>query len=538
MHAALDADAYSQPAATPASRSRASPRSRSPTPARVRRRRSSASPTARRGRRPTPPTPTSPSPRDTGGDVWFDHVRPAAGRRQLRRPTPSCTRLGHALGLKHGHDDGVFGRAAGGRATRLEFIGDDLPQSYVGADARRLQRRPGRLPADLHDARHRRAAAPLRRRLHHQRRRHHLLLEPGAPARTLVDGARGASRPPATASSLTIWDGGGIDTYDLSAYADRPRASTSRPGAHSTFAAAQLADLGGGPNGGHARGNLFNALQYQGDPRSLIENASGGSGDDRSAATPRQPARPATPATTALDRPGRRRRRARRRRRRRLPRSAAPAPTSLIGGAGRDRFDFAAARESPPATRDACDVGDARRPSTRPRRGPSGDRDRPLRRSTPTPAAPATRPSSSAAAAQGHLRLLDRGGTTRLGLRQHRRQRRAPSFELRIADGAHAAPADLRRARRLHPLGVLRLSRRRIRYAWHGCPRSACADQRVPGLGAEVRDVDQRRRVVGQHPQHRARRQRRRGACAPSAPAAGRAARGRRARRPRSWRRR
>ena len=42
----------------------------------------------------------------------------------------------------------------------------------------------------------------------------------------------------------------------------------------------QRANLGGGPNGGYARGNVFNALQYQGDTRSLIENAIGGSGND------------------------------------------------------------------------------------------------------------------------------------------------------------------------------------------------------------------------------------------------------------------
>ena len=48
----------------------------------------------------------------------------------------------------------------------------------------------------------------------------------------------------------------------------------------SIFSRAQLADLGGGPNGGDARGNIFNALQYKHDARSLIENAEGGSGND------------------------------------------------------------------------------------------------------------------------------------------------------------------------------------------------------------------------------------------------------------------
>ncbi|MFL6277077.1 MAG: hypothetical protein ACJ74G_17980 [Blastocatellia bacterium] len=34
-------------------------------------------------------------------------------------------------------------------------------------------------------------------------------------------------------------------------------------------------------DGHYARGNIFNALQYEGDSRSLIENVVGGAGNDR-----------------------------------------------------------------------------------------------------------------------------------------------------------------------------------------------------------------------------------------------------------------
>jgi serralysin len=77
----------------------------------------------------------------------------------------------------------------------------------------------------------------------------------------------------------TIWDGNGHDSYDLSNYSTDLEINLN-PGYHSVFSQAQLAYLGGGPNGGYARGNVFNALQYNGDPRSLIEMAIGGSGDD------------------------------------------------------------------------------------------------------------------------------------------------------------------------------------------------------------------------------------------------------------------
>ncbi|MGD9866178.1 MAG: calcium-binding protein, partial [Pseudodonghicola sp.] len=49
------------------------------------------------------------------------------------------------------------------------------------------------------------------------------------------------------------------------------------PGGHSLFSYEQLAQLG--PEAS-ARGNIFNALLYKGDTRSLIENARGGSADD------------------------------------------------------------------------------------------------------------------------------------------------------------------------------------------------------------------------------------------------------------------
>ncbi|PJN92662.1 protease, partial [Amaricoccus sp. HAR-UPW-R2A-40] len=77
----------------------------------------------------------------------------------------------------------------------------------------------------------------------------------------------------------TIWDGGGYDTYDLSSYTTNLSIDLS-PGGYSSFSAAQKAYLGGGPNGGYARGNIFNALQYGNDTRSLIEAAIGGSGND------------------------------------------------------------------------------------------------------------------------------------------------------------------------------------------------------------------------------------------------------------------
>jgi serralysin len=74
----------------------------------------------------------------------------------------------------------------------------------------------------------------------------------------------------------TVWDGGGNDTYDFSNYSTNQTIDLS-PGGYSLMSTVQQANLG---DGNYAHGNLYNALQYNGDVRSLIENAKGGTGND------------------------------------------------------------------------------------------------------------------------------------------------------------------------------------------------------------------------------------------------------------------
>ncbi|WP_322868130.1 M10 family metallopeptidase C-terminal domain-containing protein [Bradyrhizobium ottawaense] len=74
----------------------------------------------------------------------------------------------------------------------------------------------------------------------------------------------------------TVWDGGGVDTYDLSNYTTNLSINLN-PGASSVFSSVQLAYLG---DGHYASGNVYNAYLYNGDARSYIDNAIGGSGSD------------------------------------------------------------------------------------------------------------------------------------------------------------------------------------------------------------------------------------------------------------------
>ena len=77
---------------------------------------------------------------------------------------------------------------------------------------------------------------------------------------------------------LTVWDGGGNDTYDFSNYTTNLTVNL-QPGGWTTTSTAQLANLLG--DGSQCRrGNIANALLYNNDPRSLIENAIGGTGND------------------------------------------------------------------------------------------------------------------------------------------------------------------------------------------------------------------------------------------------------------------
>jgi serralysin len=86
----------------------------------------------------------------------------------------------------------------------------------------------------------------------------------------------GQGAPGANRVFLTVWDGGGTDIYDFSNYSTNQSIDLT-PGSWSLMSSMQRANLG---SGNYARGNLFNALQYEGSIASLIENAIGGSGND------------------------------------------------------------------------------------------------------------------------------------------------------------------------------------------------------------------------------------------------------------------
>jgi serralysin len=198
--------------------------------------------------------------------------------------------LGHLLGLKHGHEGGGPGATALPAnwdsteftvMTYASFIGDTsgndwnheafgLPQSWMMLDIRALQHMYG---------------------VDYTTNGGNTLYQFDPDTGELkIDGVS-QGVPGGNRILRTIWDGGGVDTYDFSRYrADHEMRIDLRPGDASSpdvgwtdvdaDSSWQAAFLGGGPNSGFARGQVANAMLVNGDTRSLIENAIGGAGDD------------------------------------------------------------------------------------------------------------------------------------------------------------------------------------------------------------------------------------------------------------------
>ncbi|NKL41122.1 hypothetical protein GFL57_08820 [Rhizobium leguminosarum bv. viciae] len=220
-----------------------------------------------------------PAAGERGGDIWFgtgyagtedDYRFPRFGNYAGQT---LAHELGHALGLKHAHEGGTVVPSAYDSLeytimTYHTFIGDDergakyehdgAPQTFMMLDIAALQEMYGAdYATNSGDTVYK--------------------WNPNQGI-TYVNGVA-AITPAANRIFATIWDGGGIDTYDLTAYTTALKIDL-RAGGYSVFSQGQLADLGGGPNNGYARGNIFNALLYHDNTASLIENVKAGSGND------------------------------------------------------------------------------------------------------------------------------------------------------------------------------------------------------------------------------------------------------------------
>lgn len=220
-----------------------------------------------------------PSNSDQGGDVWFGTQTDASAMTNPIKGNyawiSTLHEIGHALGLKHSfssslynsstvsilHDSmeftvmsyrSYFGASLSAGYTNEEF---GFAQSLMMYDIAAIQKLYG---ADFttHSGDTTYTFSP-------------------TTGEMFIDGV-GQGKPGDNLIFLTVWDGGGNDTYDFSNYTTN-QSINLQPGSWSLMSFAQSAYLG---SGHFAQGNVYNALQYNGDSRSLIENAIGGSGND------------------------------------------------------------------------------------------------------------------------------------------------------------------------------------------------------------------------------------------------------------------
>ena len=197
------------------------------------------------------------------GDVRIDIARPIA------QALPGSYdffvfihEVGHALGLKHPHETGGNGKLLPAGKDSLEFSVMSY-RSYVGQSVANVTNANGSYP--------------------------HTLMMNDIAAMQYLYGANFTTNAGDTTYSFdptkakifeTIWDGGGNDTYDASAY-NVGVSIDLHPGKWSSLKHSQLAVLDPDPMNLHlARASVFNARLYQGDERSLIENAIGGTRAD------------------------------------------------------------------------------------------------------------------------------------------------------------------------------------------------------------------------------------------------------------------
>ena len=222
-----------------------------------------------------------PSNDPTGGDVWFgtqyNYSQAALGNYFF---TTAIHELGHAFGLKHSqetggvanvavpaaHDDSEFTVMSyrsyvGGPLTGYTNESYGYPQTYMANDILALQTLYG---ANFTT---------------HQENT--VYSWSSTTGQEFINGVAQLAPGGGTGGSAnrileTVWDGNGVDTYDLSNYTTAVSINLN-PGASSVTSAAQIAYLG---NGHYAAGNIYNAYLYNNDVRSYIDNAIGGSGND------------------------------------------------------------------------------------------------------------------------------------------------------------------------------------------------------------------------------------------------------------------
>jgi hypothetical protein len=216
-----------------------------------------------------------PSSGAEAGDTWFRHSYGMYDN-PIKGTYAWLTMLhetGHTLGLKHPQDAQGYFRAMPADHDSLEFTVMSY-RSYVGAPRTAYTNDTWGYPQTLmmYDI----AGLQTLYGANYATNSGATTYQWNADTGEMSINGVGQGAPAGNRIFMTIWDGGGHDTFDYSNYSTNITVDL-QPGGWSTLSTAQLASL----TYGHlARGNVANALLYHNNPASLIEDAIGGSGND------------------------------------------------------------------------------------------------------------------------------------------------------------------------------------------------------------------------------------------------------------------
>ena len=231
--------------------------------------------------------------RISGGDLLFGN-----DNNVYRNPTPGTFgwvthihELGHAFGLSHGHNSGgsTFGKTIPADRNAEEFSVmsyASIPNDFIKGSSNETFGMPQTLmQLDLIALQHLYGA--------NYTTNAGTTIYRWSPTTGQMSingvgqGLPGNGAADANKVFMTVWDGGGSDIYDLSNYSNDMQIDLT-PGGWSRISDEQTAVrnitqqvVGAQPFEAHlASGNVYNAYMFNGDQRSLIEHAVGGSGSD------------------------------------------------------------------------------------------------------------------------------------------------------------------------------------------------------------------------------------------------------------------
>ncbi|SCZ04710.1 M10 family metallopeptidase [Microvirga guangxiensis] len=214
-----------------------------------------------------------PNDNDTGGDVWVNNTSRTydAPRKGNYAYLTIAHEIGHALGLEHPHEGTAMPRNRDSMEYTImsyrSHVGASMSSGYTNETWGYSQ---SLMMYDIAALQHLYGA-------NYGTNSGNTVYAWTPTGRAYVNGSA-VSVAGDNRIFQTLWDGGGIDTYDFRQYTTDLKINLN-PGSWTLTSRSQLAKLDAGGKK-LAAGNIANAFLYENDTRSLIEKALGGSGND------------------------------------------------------------------------------------------------------------------------------------------------------------------------------------------------------------------------------------------------------------------